>query len=354
MLPIIAIMCLYGCKGDKTSADVKALFESTTQIGIIEESNKLFSDAVRPNSLCIEYSEAVTREIKAMSPSTDLQKKYIVIGYQQKLLDYIYNYYEKNHENFYKEMSSKKINKDEMKAFYVSMENLNSEVYAFKTAYEAFVDATQSGVSDVMEFQLDNYSYSLNRLIGKSFDFMYNFINLNIKYCTKDYDLINTTNLQLKVQKSYVDIAYIIYLTNFKAFDYSVGSKGISDMSVIINNSSEYVLIKNLQTIKSISGEAMAGLEPENVNHDKVINLVNDYLYSLDVFNQRLNNFISIYNSENIYSISQYKFGLVTGVNYDSYLSSLAKSKQTAIKFMDGFVTDTYSKLVSTMSLIVA
>ena len=352
LLPIIAIMCLCGCKGDKTSADVKSLYESTIQVGVIDDENKFFSDPIRPNTICIAYSEAVKREIEATSPSTDLQKKYTVIGYQQKLLDNIYNYYENNRETFYREMSSKKINKDEMEAFYTSLEQLNSELNSFRTSYEEFCDAAQR--ADIMEFQLDYYSYSLNRLIDKSFAFMYNFINLNIKYCIKDYDLINTTNLQLKVQKSYVDIAYIIYLTNFKAFDYSVGSKGISDMSVIVGNSNEFVIQKDLQTIKTISNEIMAGLEPENINHENAVNLVNDYLYSLDVFYQRLGGFLSIYNSANIYTISQYKFGLVAGVDYDSYLSSLTKSEQTAILFMDGFVSDTYSKLVDTMSLIVA
>ena len=73
-------------------------------------------------------------------------------------------------------------------------------------------------------------------LIEDSFDFIYDFINIYTKYCVSNYDVNSPANISLKLEKAYVDLAYIVYHENFKAFNHSVGSKGISDLSSIINS----------------------------------------------------------------------------------------------------------------------
>ena len=74
---------------------------------------------------------------------------------------------------------------------------------------------------------------------------------MNEKYCLENLDIVSIDSLESKIQKTYVDIAYIVYLNNFKAFDYSVGSKGISDdLDSIIGNTSEFLITKDLKCIK--------------------------------------------------------------------------------------------------------
>ena len=355
IVPIIAIMCLCGCSGDKTSADVKKLYENMTATYISDElENKFFSDATRPNTLVISYPSEVKSKIDNTNPVTDLQKKYVAIGYQQKILDIIYNYYERNFDNFYKVMSSTKFNKNEMKDLYSSLDSLKLQLSDFKSSYQVFCDATESNVSDVMKFHLTNYSHELNRVIDKSFSFIYKFINLNQKYCISDFDDVTSKSLELKIQKSYVDIANIVFLTNFKALDFSSGSNGICYSGGLIGNNNQFVILKDLSSIKTLSSEIAMGLEPDNINYNTATALVNDYLYARDVYEQRYKNFKAIYNDEDIYTINQYKFGFVPGVDYESYLGTLTKSKQSTIRFMDSFVTEVYSKLVKTMNLILA
>lgn len=354
IVPLVAIMCLCACSGDKSYEDVRKLFEATTQVNIVEEENIFFSDDIKPNSIVISYPTEVEAVINNTSPITSLQKKYVVIGYQQKILNNIFNYYENNQEEFYKNISSAKVDKNDMNDFYAKLETLNKTLKDFKGAYQIFCDATQPGVSDVMEFNLINYSYELNKVIESSFNFMYKFIDMNEKYCLKDFDLINFNNLQYKIDRSYVDIAYIVYLSNFKAFDYSVGSKGISDIEAVIGSTNKFSIIDDLTSPKQLSTTIVAGLDEENVNHDSVMSLLNDYLYSSTVFNQRLKQYKTIYNSENIYTITQYKFNLVKGVDYDSYLGTLTKSDRATVMYLDEFVLDTYSRLVDTLKLIVA
>lgn len=352
IVPLMAIMCLCACGKDRTFDEIKKLYEETTQIYIVEEDNKFFAKESAPNSLTIKYSEIVSGAIGNTKAVTNLQKQYVVLGYQQKLLDYIYNYYESNCENFYKEISSAKVDKSEINNLYSSLENLNNALNDFKKEYNTFCSATEQGIASVMEFNLTNYSYELNKIIEKSFDFVYKFIDLNEKYCVKNYDYINTTNLELKIDKTYVDIAYIIYLTNFKAFDFSVGAKGISDMSVLVSNTSEYVLTDDLQDIRELSSTIMMGLDESSSNYNSTKSIVDEYLCALDVFNQRIATFKQLYNSEDIYNITMYKFDLVSGVSFDNYLETCSKTKQATINFMDEFVLTVYKNLVNNLSLM--
>lgn len=349
----MALMCLCACDSDKNYEDIKKLYEKTTQICVIEEDNKFFADGDRPNTISIKYSEDVENAIDNLTPVTNLQKKYAVIKYQQKLLDYVFSYYENNNEKFYKEISSAKVDKKVMNNLYSSLLDVNQKLDDFKDEYTSFCDATKN-VTDVMEFNLTNYSYELNKIIDSSFIFIYKFIDVFEQYCIKDYKIINSTNLQYKIDKCNVDIAYIIYLTNFKVFDYSVGTKGISDMGAIIDNDNEFVLIDDLVDIKPLSINITAGLEESSIYYNDTLAIVNDFLYSIDVFNQRFGTFKQIYNSEDVYDLAQVKFGLVSGVSYDSYLSAITKSKLSTIEFMDSFVLDTYSKLTKDMSLMIA
>ena len=354
ILPIVALLCLCGCGEERKSEDVKTLYENTKQVCIVDNDNKFFSDETKPDSIVIKYSDDVSALIYNVSPSSKLSKKYAVIGYQQKILNNIFNYYEKNKENFYLKMSSANFDKNEMNDLYSSLESLKSQLETFKNSYNTFTDATKGGVNDVMEFNLTNYSFDLNQLIQKSFDFIYKFINLNEKYCLENLDIVSIDSLESKIQKTYVDIAYIVYLNNFKAFDYSVGSKGISDdLDSIIGNTSEFLITKDLEDYKSLSVKIRTGLDAENADYANTMNLVNNYLYAIDVFNQRLSTYKSTYFEEDIYKITQYKFGLVIGVDYESYCTSLTKSRQASLRFMDDFVLNVYGRLVDTLGTII-
>lgn len=354
VLPFLALIMLTACGKDRNVTDAKNLYIEMSSICVVDEDNKFFSDTTRPNSLKIKYSDDVNLAINNTSATTPLQKMYVVIGYQQKILDNIFNYYENNMEDFYNKMSSVNLDKNRANGYYASVENLNNTLVGFKSSYLSFCDATAGGVTEVMEFDLTNYSFELNKVINSAFNFIYNFIDLYQTYCISDFSLVNATNLELKIQKSYVDIAYIVYLNNFQAFDFSVGSKGISDMSAIVSNYSKFSLVKDVKAIKNLSTSVIVGMDKDDANYDNTMKLVNDYLYSESVFAQRVETYKKLYFQENIYTITQYKFGLVQGVNYESYLNTLTKSKRSTIEFLDNFVFDTYAKLVSTINLIVA
>ena len=106
ILPLVALMCLVGCGEDKTPKDIQDLYNSMKSAYVEEDKNIFFADAENPYTISIAYNDEVQDQIKNIAPTTDLQKRYVALGVQQDILNNIFNFYEKNQEEFYREMSS--------------------------------------------------------------------------------------------------------------------------------------------------------------------------------------------------------------------------------------------------------
>lgn len=355
ILPLIAIFCFVGCGEDRTIEDVENLYKSMTEVYVNEDNNLLFSNKDKPNTITIKYSTLVSNAVNITTPSTDMQKRYSALGYQQQILNYIFNYYEQNQEDFYRILKSKEINNSDINDLYERISGLKTSLENFKAQYDIFTDSTNSGISDVMEFNLTSYTYEVNKIIDSSFNFIYKFIDMYNNYCIENADALTAKNLSLKIQRTYVDIANIVYLENFKAFNYSVGTNGICDLAPVINTSNNYSLIEYLEgDVKSISNIITEGLIEDSKNHNYVLNLINDFVYSEEVFSQRLNSYKAVYNEQDIYTLTQHRFGLVSGVDYTSYLDSLSTSNRANIYMFEEFVNTNFIDLVDNLNTIIA
>lgn len=355
LLPLFSLIFLCGCGEDKSSKDLQALYESMIEQCREDKTNNIFSSKDKPNSISIAYTAEIQSAINNDSPSTPIQKRYVALGYQQSILDYIYNYYENNSTLFYTVLSNNEYSNTDMNDLYASLEKLKSTVKDFNNFYESFVDATEYGTSDVMEFNLTNYSYELNNLIDISFNFMYKFANMYEIYGIDNYSSKTLDNIQIKVDKSYLDIAYVIYLENFKAFNYAVGSRGICDLLPIVDNStSQFNIISDLVAIKKVSPEVQENLKETDAKYEEINDLLNNYIYAQEVFDQRVKNYKTIYNELDVYTITQHKFDLVNGVTFESYMDSMTSSSKASISMQTNFVNNSYKKLIDKLSLIVA
>lgn len=353
LLPLMAVFCLVGCGSDKTIADVKKLYEEMKTLYVVEEENIFFSNTDCPYTISINYSSSVNSAMENSSPTTDTQKRYVGLKYQQNILNYIFNYYEKNQEIFYRVLESKDIDKKEISNLYSSLETLKTTLEDFKAQYELFNENTLEGLSDVMEFSVINYTYQVNKVIDASFDFIYNFIEMNEKYSVEDISLINATNLSLNIERAYVDIAYVVYMENVKSLNYSVGSRGVCDLSSIVNNANDYNLIDNISDTKSLSSYVTSNLSSDETNYNHVMNLVNNFRYSKDIFNQRINNYKKIYSEQDFYTLNQHRFGLVSGVEYSAYLNTLSVSERSNVSFIELFIDNTFTDYIEKLNTIV-
>lgn len=349
ILPLIAICCLFGCGDKKTAKDIKEYYDKMAVTYVDEGTNLFFHNELDALSISIHYPPEMLEAINAPNPSNAVQKRYRAIAYQQQILDYIFDYYTNNYEEFYKVADSKSI-KDELQSLYDKLQELNAQLDKFHGAYRTFMKSIETSISDVMEYSITSYSYSLNELIEKSFDFMYEFHNVYTNHCLTGYysnkDFIEK-NIQASIDKAYLDIAYIVYLENFKAFNCSVGEHGVCDLSGIVDNESQYSLLSLLEDKRSFDKTIT-----ETITDSATVERIREFNYSRQIFEQRFNSYMRTYHSVEIFTISEYRFGLVSGVDYQDYVNSLTNSESATIRMLDYFVQDTFMNYANNINLI--
>lgn len=359
ILPFVALGCLAGCGKDHDLDDLKKLYESMRTAYVVEDENTgektniFFASEEKPNTITLAYTSEINDIINSVpnSSTTDLEKRFIALDYQQQILNNIFNFYESNQEEFYKEMSSADYKKSELSDLYASLENLNNTLDDFKTQYVQFVSSFEA--NDIMEFNVFNYTYQLNRVIDSSFDFIYDFIDVYDKYVAVD-DKFTTASIDYRLDVSYVDIANIVYLDNIKPFDYSVGNRGLCDLVSIVSSDVEANITSELLPPKNLSSVMTDGLNEASATYGDTIAQLNDFFYSRELMSQRLGLFREILSRVDAYELNQYRFGLVSGVNYDTYKSTLSASDSSDIGALENYIEDIFKPFVGKLKLIVA
>lgn len=352
ILPLVALMCLTACGKDKTPADIKAYYDNMKSAYIEEETNIFFADETRPNTISFAYNDTLNEYINTTYTAnlTDVQKSYITLGYQQKVLNNAFSFYETYEDEFYRVMSSADYKKSEINNLYSSLETLNKTLDDFKTQYSQFMSDFKS--DNFMSFSLYSYAFQLNKVIDKSFDFIYNFIDVYNNYVAGE-DKLTSVSVGLKIDISTVDIANVIYLENIKPFNYSVGERGICNMVPLINEKdNDYNIISLLTYTKHIASNISSGLNESSATYDETVAKVNDFIYSRDVMKQRLSTYKGILSSLDVYKLTEYRFGLVGGVDYDTYKSTLSASDKADVVALENFINDIFKPFVAKMDLI--
>lgn len=350
ILPVLALVCLVGCKGDKNPKDIENYYKQMKSEFIVEEENIFFADEERPNTISIAYNDRLNNYIKNVEPSTDLQRRYVALGVQQEILNDVFNFYENNQEDFYREMSSAEYKQSELNDLYSSLENLKKTLSDFKTQYTQFMSDFES--EDIMTFSVLSYTYQLNKVIDSSFDFIYNFMNLFDKYCI-DGEKVTTVTLNYSLDCSYVDIANVVYLQNIKPFNYSVGEKGVCDLLPIISEGdNRYNLVNYLGNTEHLSSAIISGMDSTLDAYPETMDKINNFIYFKGLMGQRIDTFRSIMNSIDDYTLNEYRFNLVNGVDYDTYLVSLSASNRANVEALDRFIEDIFKEYIEKLELI--
>jgi len=352
LLPVFALIMLSGCGSDKTILDVKEAYAEMISTFQVEEKNILFSDNVNRNSISISYPSSLKSAINIENPSNNVQKRFRALHYQQKVLDNIFIYYENHNADFYLNAQNIGYDADKINELYDSIISLKHVLEDFKSNYEIFINSAQN-ISNVMEFNITTYSYHLNLVINESFKFIDKFHNLYLSFL-ENYSEYDEKNLNVYVDKAYIDMARIVFLENMKSFNDSVGSNGVCDLSGIIGNESKfnyiYMLDEERGKIK-LSIQENAGLDSEIGK--EATDQLNHFRYISDVFNQRFENYQKIYNGQDMYKVNQYRFNLNSSVDYESYLNSLSAADRATIVMLDGFVNDNFTNYMKKLKEII-
>jgi len=345
ILPIIAMFCFTGCKDDITSTNINDLYNSMKAKYVVEEINNMFCNEEKPNTITINYSGNLYNSVYDEDPQTDMQKRYVVLNLQQKILNYLFNFYEVYQTEFYALAQTIEIDKKEYESIYNSLKALDTQLEDFNAEYKLFVQDVND--DKATPFSIINYTYYVNKVIDKSFDFIYNFINTYERHLV-DTSVVNTKSVEFLINKSYVDIARVVYIENFKAFNSSVGEKGVCDLIAIVDNNSAFNLIKKLDNPRAISASVKSALDAGNL--DETISAdINNFIYKKDVFNQRVYAYYQVVDVVDMYTLNQYRFNLVAGTDYESYKSTLSVSNRANVEMIEEFVSNYYMDYFNTI-----
>lgn len=361
MLPLLAIMTFVGCGCDKdrSIADINAAYVGMVETFKQGEENLFFSDSVNESTIKISYSGnysgGINDAINNTEPSNDLQRRYRALYYQQAVLTNIFKYYEDHQDKFYRVASSADIDEDEVTRLYNRVVELKDSLVEFKTHYDAFIEATDMGLSDVMRYDVAGYSFQLNKVIDKSFDFIYSFIDMYEKYCIEDYSIYSQENIISIVDKAYVDMSYIVYLENIKAFNQTIGSgnDGLCDMTSVISNTSESNLTPLLEVRGMVSPSIYDSIGTDTEQGRNALDKLNILVYYRDIYEQRLEHYKTSYNNSDIYALNKYKFATSDAMSYESYLLSLSSSDKATVNMMKHFVDEIFVGYMTNLKAII-
>ncbi len=353
IIPLFALVLLCGCGGDYKVTDIQKAYENMKTTMVIDGENNFFTDAENSYAIKIAYSTQVQNAINNSSASNEVQKRYRALYYQQAILDAIFDFYNNYQEEFYRIAPSKSIESDEVESLYNRVNELKTVLYDFNSHYLTFVTATENGTSDIMAFNITSYSFQLNSVIDASFNFINEFYNMYVNYCVDDFTIYNEHNLNMFVDKAYLDIAQIVYLENIKSFNYAVGNNGICDLSYVVGSNSTFNLLDLLDSRKSISTAISENVGLTTEQGKIAENKLNLFTYQRDIFNQRVGNYTKTYNSLDMYEVNQYRFKLNGTVDYDSYLISLSMSNKATLTMLDNFINDTFKPYTAKLMTIV-
>ena len=216
-----------------------------------------------------------------------------------------------------------------------------------------------NGLSNVLDINLKNYTYELNKVIEKSFDFMYEFAGFYEKYCIENPDAIDVNTLNYRIDKAYLDIAHIVYLENFKTFSIEVVDRGACDLTKIIGKNQAFNLLNDLGAAKSLSSNIIINLDSNSANYLNATELVRNFLYASNIFNQNYLHYLQTYNdvycgdNNTIKQYNQYRFDLMGGGSLATFLNSLSATDRAKVNMLTNFIEECYNNLFEKLNLIV-
>jgi len=361
-LILICFVCIgvfFACgKDDKDIQDVKTKINED----IKDDYSRYFTDGELTNTMQVVYSNDTDKNGSSLSTEinsnitadkTDNQLRFIALNkVYQPLMNYIMNYYEKWNESLYLQNVSKK----DATALYKAAKKYENALENFDTSKSEFENSVKilNDVKLAPTFAITKFTYNYNMLIESQIEFVGKFISLHKKYVTYPTTL-SEGNMERLVDEAYYNVACFVYYENVKVFEYNVGNNGICDLSNLMreysNGSNEYVKLNYIQgKIKDLNSTLIDDISnPEASGY--AIETLNNFIYSANVYNQRLEVYLSAYENIDMYGLSNYRFNNVANANVDNFISrfSVVEMAQYELlcNFADEVFVDYYNNLIT-------
>lgn len=356
ILPLIAVFCLFGCGTDRTTTEIKAVYSQMVDTYVINsESNWYFEKPVNSTEYTKMYvtydneygfNDAVLGKFESLV-SDDLELRYTQLTsvYARTLL-MAYNYYTNWNELFFANIDSKKPDADDLTELYDRLVDFRRQLEKFNTSkLNIEREVKLLGInSELVAAKIDAFNNEYNNLISKVLSFVNYFKDLHVKYFYSDTDVVDGSYAKRAYDEAILSLANFIYKDYLQALSkngtvqlISIDNAISSSYNIFNDNSLLTTKISQVQTdgkvgLSKLSSTVINALnDPNNANNQGAVSAVNQFVVSLNTFNQYFNLYNKVYDKVSMESFNNYRFEINGGfegsnatVKHENYIETLS------------------------------
>lgn len=356
ILPLVAVFCLFGCGTDRTTTEIKAVYSQMVDTYVIDSNNNWYFEkpvnSTEYTKMYVTYdneygfNDAVLGK-SGSSISEDLELRYTQLTsvYARTLL-MAYNYYTNWNELFFANIDSKKPDADDLTELYDRLVDFRRQLERFNTSkLNIEREVKLLGInSELVAAKIDAFNNEYNNLISKVLNFVNYFKDLHVKYFYSDTDVVDGSYAKRAYDEAILSLANFIYKDYLQALSkngtvqlISIDNAISSSYNIFDDTSFLTTKISQVQTdgkvgLSKLSSTVINALnDPNNANNQGAVSAVNQFVVSLNTFNQYFNLYNKVYDKVSMESFNNYRFEINGGFDgkdatekHENYIETLS------------------------------
>lgn len=386
ILPLIAVFCLFGCGTDRTTTEIKAVYSQMVDTYVINsENNWYFEKPVNSTEYTKMYvtydneygfNDAVLGKFES-SVSDDLELRYTQLTsvYARTLL-MAYNYYTNWNELFFANIDSKKPDADDLTELYDRLVDFRRQLEKFNTSkLNIEREVKLLGInSELVAAKIDAFNNAYNNLISKVLNFVNYFKDLHVKYFYSDTDVVDGSYANRAYDEAILSLANFIYKDYLQALSkngtvqlISIDNAISSKYNIFNDNSLLTTKISKIQSTKKVGLSTLTDSlinalnDPNNANNQSAVSAVNQFVVSLNTFNQYFNLYNKVYGKVSMESFNNYRFKINGGFGssvlteeYENYIETLSPVDAANVNVLIDFEENKVSAFLNSINTLLS
>lgn len=386
ILPLIAVFCLFGCGTDRTTTEIKAVYSQMVDTYVINsENNWYFEKPVNSTEYTKMYvtydneygfNDAVLGKFES-SVSDDLELRYTQLTsvYARTLL-MAYNYYTNWNELFFANIDSKNPDADDLTELYDKLVDFRRQLEKFNISkLNIEREVKLLGInSELVAAKIDAFNNAYNNLISKVLNFVNYFKDLHVKYFYSDTDVVDGSYANRAYDEAILSLANFIYKDYLQALSKN-GTVQLISIDNAISSSynifNDYSLlttkISKIQSTKKVGLSTLTDSlinalnDPNNANNQSAVSAVNQFVVSLNTFNQYFNLYNKVYGKVSMESFNNYRFKINGGFGssvlteeYENYIETLSPVDAANVNVLIDFEENKVSAFLNSINTLLS
>ncbi len=386
ILPLIAVFCLFGCGTDRTTTEIKAVYSQMVDTYVINsESNWYFekpANSTEYTKMYVTYdneygfNDAVLGKFESsVSDDLGLRYKQLTSVYARTLL-MAYNYYTNWNELFFANIDSKNPDADDLTELYDKLVDFRRQLEKFNTSkLNIEREVKLLGInSELVAAKIDAFNNEYNNLISKVLSFVNYFKDLHVKYFYSDTDVVDGSYAKRAYDEAILSLANFIYKDYLQALSKNGTVQLISIDNAIsskYNIFNDYSLlttkISKIQSTKKVGLSTLTDSlinalnDPNNANNQSAVSAVNQFVVSLNTFNQYFNLYNKVYGKVSMESFNNYRFKINGGFGssvlteeYENYIETLSPVDAANVNVLIDFEENKVSAFLNSINTLLS